>query len=185
MEALARWLYVLWGLWGITTAAAKVVLTQADGICFNTLRVFVMVQEALLQGFSLTLFCTAAPSLIAHLHGKLHSSGAKVFICIDYRWNLLISWLSLHCFCDCIQTHLITRATFPGVTQWCWIVYASEKTSGCCPPNFCGSSKIWPSFVFFALQNILIKKQSSVHFLVWSSVYSCLPLRQAQGQNAF
>lgn len=132
-----------------------------------------MVQEALLQGFSLTLFCTAAPSLIAHLHGKLHSSGAKVFICIDYRWNLLFSWLSLHCFCDCIQTHLITRAAFPGVTQWCWIVYASEKTSGCCPPNFCGSSKIWPSFVFFLLSRISSLKSSLLSIFLFDRV--CIP----------
>lgn len=85
---------------------------------------------------------------------KRHSSGAKVFICIDYRWNLFSFFpLSLHCFCNCIQTHLITRASFPGVTQWCWIVHASEKTSGCRLPKFCGSSKICPSV--FALQDML------------------------------
>lgn len=32
--ATLAWLHIRWGLWGINTAAAKVVLTPADGICF-------------------------------------------------------------------------------------------------------------------------------------------------------
>lgn len=33
-EALPLWVYILGGLWGINTAAAKVALTEADVICF-------------------------------------------------------------------------------------------------------------------------------------------------------
>lgn len=36
--ATLAWLPIRWGLWGINTAVAKVVLTSADGICFETAR---------------------------------------------------------------------------------------------------------------------------------------------------
>lgn len=104
-------------------------------------------------------------------------AGPKVFICIDYRWNLFFSLLFLHCFWDCIHTHLIRTPTSSAA---CWMLYASQKNSGCCPHKFWGSSNCFCSTAY-----TLIKKQFSVHFLVWSSMYSFLPLRQAQGQNAF
>lgn len=115
VKALAGWVYVLWGLWGIKTAAAKVALTQADGICFNTL-----CECACLCMCVWRWWCaggdvggTAAglfPRIVLHCRSISDNTppwktctfprnsvptGPKVFICIDYRLHVLFSLISI------------------------------------------------------------------------------------------
>lgn len=71
VEALPVWVYILWGLWGINIAPVKVVLTEADVICFNThMRGGFCCCRHLCLRFTLFYSSTEFISLLIHLFGK-------------------------------------------------------------------------------------------------------------------